>query len=227
MKISVIVTSFNRPKMLRETLQSLSVQTHRDFEVILIDDSDAFDVFDVVKDFWFPACITLHQSVPPGERQKKNRLGVNVNIGLQKVTGDIVAYLADDDGYFPGWLEKVSGYFEKRPDVSVAFGVLKYSQDKLDFSEMGEVRFWDEVIRDPMGRLDHNQVVHRKFDPPQKWSENIGTEMNVDGWFFSQIANLHDFHPISEWAACKRLHTKNLQGSIPLYQSGASMGMRE
>lgn len=227
MKISVIVASFNRPRMLREALESLQRQTHRDFQVILIDDSTLFNVFDIVKDFDFPECVTVHENVPPGERQKKNRLGVNVNVGLSHATGDVVAYLADDDAYFPGWFKAVSDHFEKNPGHQVAFGILKYCQDELDFSEAGEIRFWDEIVYDPMGRLDHNQVVHRRSDPPVKWLENIGTESNVDGWFFNQLSVSHPFHPINAWAACKRLHSKNLQNCVPLYQSGTPMGMRE
>lgn len=227
MKISCILTSFNRPRMLREALQSLERQTHRDFQVILVDDSNAMNVFDVIKDFEFPECVTVHENVPAGDRKKCNRLGVNVNAGLGRVTGDIVAYLADDDAYFPGWFSAVSDYFERHKNVSVAFGILKYCQDELDFSEAGEIRFWNEMIPDPMGRLDHNQVVHRRFDPIRKWSENIGTEMNVDGWFFNELAAVHQFYPINAWAAVKRLHSKNLQNSIPLYQSGMMNDLRE
>lgn len=225
MKITCILTSFNRPRMVREALQSIQNQTHKDYQLIVVDDSDALDIEEVMKEFKFDNSLVIRHKVNRKEPPALNRLGFNINSALPQAKGNVVAYLADDDALFPGWFSAVSDHFERHPDHQVAFGILKYSQGELDLSEMGEIRFWDEVVLDPMGRLDHNQVVHRRFDPPQKWSENIGTEMNVDGWFFSQLANFHQFHPINAWAACKRLHGKNLQGSVGLYQSGGMAGL--
>ncbi len=213
--------------MLREALKSIADQTHRDYQLIVVDDSSRINAFDAVREFDFPESRVIHERVSPEERAQVNRLGVNINKGLRHATGDVITYLADDDAYFPGWFAAVSDHFEKHPDHQVAFGVLKYCRDEIDFSETGETRFWDETIYDPMGKLDHNQVIHRRFDPPVKWLENLGSETNSDGWFFNQLAISHPFHPISSWAAVKRIHSKNLQGSVSLYQSGQMSDLRE
>lgn len=228
MLISCIVASYNRPTFLRQALKSIQDQTHKEYEVILVDDSTKMDVFSIAREFKFPNLHIFHQDVAPEERKLVNRLGVNINAGLFWAGGELICYLADDDYYFPAWFEKASAYFEAHPAVQVGFGILKYSTSReMDIAEMGEIRYWDEIIKDPMGRLDHNQVIHRRFDPIQKWQEGIGTEMNVDGWFFSQLANLYPFHPINAWAAVKRLHDKNLQNSVSLYQSGQLNDLRE
>lgn len=227
MKISVIIASFNRPSFLREALRSIVNQTHSDYQAVIVDESNAFNIFDLVKEFKFTESTTIHTPVSPEQRSKVNRLGANINIGLRHAIGDLICYLADDDAFFPTWFEKASAYFGSHAEAQVGFGILKYCENTIELSEMGEIRWWDEVIPDPMGRLDHNQVIHRKFDPVQKWSENVGTEMNVDGWFFSQLANFHKFHPINAWAAAKRIHGKNLQSNVPLYQSGKMDGLRE
>lgn len=228
MKITCIIASYNRPKFLREALKSIVNQTHKDYQVVIVDDSTKMNVFDVVREFDFTESRVIHERVSAEERAKTNRLGTNINLGLRHATGDIICYLADDDAYFPTWFEKLSDYFETHPDVQVGFGILKYCQDVLDFAESGEIRFWSEVIPDPSVKLlDHNQVAHRRWDPPQKWQENLGTESNVDYWFFTQIANFHKFYPIDAWAAIKRLHSKNLQNNISLYQSGKMDDLRE
>jgi spore maturation protein CgeD len=228
MKISCILASYNRPTLIRQALQSIQDQTHPDYELIVVDDSSKMDIFEVAKGFKFTHSKIMHLPVKPEDRAKVNRLGVNINIGLAHATGDLICYLADDDYYFPTWFEKASRYFETHSLVQVGFGILKYSESReMVLAEMGEIRFWDEIIKDPMGRLDHNQVIHRRFDPIQKWQEGVGTEMSVDGWFFSQLANFHDFHPINAWAAVKRLHGKNLQNHVSLYQSGKMDDLRE
>ena len=228
MKISCILASYNRPTFVRQALRSVQDQTHENYELIVVDDSTKMDIFEVTRGFKFSNSKIMHIPVRPEDRAKVNRLGVNINIGLIHATGDLVCYLADDDYYFPTWFERANSYFELHPDVQVGFGILKYSSSlEMELQEHGEFRFWDEIIRDPMGRLDHNQVIHRRFDPIQAWQESIGTVMNVDGWFFSQLANYHAFHPINAWAAVKRLHSKNLQGSVSDYQAGKLDDLRE
>ncbi len=213
--------------MVREALRSVKDQTHQDIQLIVVDDSNAFDIEAVMKEFRFENSLVIHHKIRPEDRCKVNRLGVNVNSALPYVEGDVVTYLADDDGYFPGWLKAVSEHFEKNHDHVVAYGILKCSQNDLDFAEHGEFRFPNEVLTSPGGVVDHNQVVHRRFDPPQKWLETLGSEANSDFWFFNQIAQLHVFHPINAWSACKRLHGKNLQNHVSLYQSGRMNDLRE
>lgn len=228
MKISCIIASFNRPKFLREALQSIITQTYQNYQVVIVDDSTKMNIFEIVPEFNFTESVVIHEQVSATARAKTNRLGMNINTALEHVTGDIVCYLGDDDAFFPTWFERMSRYFEENPAVQVGFGILKYCQDKLDFAEHGEVRFWNEIIKDPsLQMLDHNQVCHRRFDPLVKWQENLGSEGNADFWFFSQLATKHEFHPINSFAAVKRLHSKNLQNHIPLYQSGKMDDLRE
>lgn len=228
MKISCILTSYNRPTLVRQALKSIQDQTHKDYQLLIMDDSSKMDIGEILREFNFTNLEWTHEDVTPEQRKTVNRLGININKALPCATGDLICYLSDDDYYFPTWFEKASAYFETHPEVQVGFGILKYWElPTMDFSEHGSINFMNEIVKDPMGRLDHNQVIHRRFDPIQRWQESVGTVMNVDGWFFNQIANYHDFHPINAWAAVKRLHNKNLQGCISEYQSGKLDDLRE
>ncbi len=234
MKISCILTSYNRPRLVRQALLSVAYQGHRDWELIVIDDSDSedMDIWEAVSEhetvFRFNRIHVLHENVKPEERRRVNRLGININNGLQLATGDLVCYLADDDYYFPDWFEKAASFFEKYPDKKVGFGRLKHSTDpKMDIEESGTFSYASGIVKEPMGVLDHNQVMHRRFSPPHLWSADVGTVMNVDGWYFSALANHYDFHPIDAWAAVKREHGKNLQKCVSEYQGGKIGGLRE
>lgn len=228
MKISCILTSYNRPTFIRQALRSVLEQTHQDYQLIVVDDSTKMNIFEVMAPFKFTHSITIHNTVRAEERSKVNRLGVNVNIGLKNAIGDVVCYLADDDYYFPTWFEQLNRFFELNPEKQVGYGILKFSESmEMELGEFGTMRFPGGIVKEPMGVLDHNQVAHRRFDPPQLWQESVGTVMNVDGWFFSQLANLHDFHPINAWAAVKRLHSKNLQNHVSQYQGGKLDDLRE
>lgn len=228
MKISCILTSYNRPTLIRQALQSIQDQTHQNYQLIVVDDSTKMDIFEVMRGFKFPESTVIQSSVKSEDRAKVNRLGININLGLSKVKGDVVCYLADDDYYFPTWFDKLSRHFDAYIEHQVGYGILKFSESmEMDLKEDGTFRFPGDIVNEPMGVLDHNQVAHRRFDPPQLWQESVGTIMNVDGWFFSQLANLYQFHPINAWAAVKRLHAKNLQQHVSEYQGGKLDDLRE
>jgi O-antigen biosynthesis protein len=105
MKVSVIVASFNRPKLLSQALASIQAQTHPDVELILVDESDLFNARDLLAGYNRPFQL-VQQFVSPKDRREINRLGVNMNTGLAMAKGDLVCFLADDDYYFPTWIEK-------------------------------------------------------------------------------------------------------------------------
>jgi glycosyltransferase involved in cell wall biosynthesis len=44
------------------------------------------------------------------------------NVGLQRATGELIAYLDDDNAMHPGWLKSVVWGFEQRPEVDVLYG---------------------------------------------------------------------------------------------------------
>jgi hypothetical protein len=48
-----------------------------------------------------------------------------------------------------------------------------------------------------------------------------------DGIFMRAVGARHPFHPISAFAAVKRMHGKNLQQAVPQYLAGKMKGARE
>lgn len=96
--VSVIVPTHNRPKMLAETLRSILAQTFRDFEIVVVNDAGP-DVADVVESLNGEGNITY-------VRHSRNRgLAAARNSGIRVARGRYIAYLDDDDLYYPTHLE--------------------------------------------------------------------------------------------------------------------------
>ena len=165
MRVSCILTSYNRPRMIRDALDSVARQTHPDYELIVVDDSDAFDIHEMVRAFRFPAVRVIRNAPRAEAVRTQNRLPMNCNIGLKHASGDLVCYLCDDDFYYPEWFEQASLFFSARPEVSVAFGKLSIHRgtDAVFPYERGRTHFFDHPIDDPFYRLDHNQVMASPF----------------------------------------------------------------
>lgn len=103
-KISVIVPTFNRPESLKEALGSIMGQTFQDFEVIVVNDCGA-DVSDVVASFRVDKMTCLRHEVNKG-------LAATRNTGLRAATGKYIAYLDDDDIYYPDHLRTLVDFLE-------------------------------------------------------------------------------------------------------------------
>jgi len=96
-RVSVVVTTFNRPSCLAEAIQGLRQQTWRSLEVVLVDDGsttpEAIAYLDSLeKEF----CTAGWKLI----RQENRYLGAARNAGWRAATGDLVIF-HDDDNYSP------------------------------------------------------------------------------------------------------------------------------
>lgn len=217
MKITCVLTSFNRPNLVKHALKSVADQTHQDIELLVFDDSSAFDIRPVVEEFKFKNVRVFHEDLTPERRKTENRLSINCNRGLKEATGDVLTFLCCDDYYHPTWFENAARFFTENPDKSVCFGILTYTRNNLEmvFPEGGERRWFNHVVKKPKCTLDHNQVMHRRFDPPFQWPLEMGTLRFPDAFYFEKIADAgHDFYPVNADAVVKRHHNKNLQNTF-------------
>lgn len=229
MKVSCILTSYNRPIWVRYAIESVASQTHRDFELILVDESDLFNIDDKLSSFRFPVLKVVKERVLPEERRKTNRLSVNINKALKLASGELVCYLADDDFLLPGWFQGASDFFRARSDVNCAYGRLFYTHDRgSTFDRNGKCRFPGRPVPDPYCVLDHNQVVHRLRRGIPEWPEDPSTIGGPDAVFFRSLARIYGaFYPINVDAAVKRVHEKNLQKQVGEYIKGSLPRERE
>jgi spore maturation protein CgeD len=228
MKITCILASYNRPNWVRQAIRSVVQQTHKDYQLIVVDDSTIFDISEAVGDFQPSEVEVIHFDVSSEERRKGNRLSININAGLARANGQLVCYLGDDDFYYPNWFENASRFFKAHPSVHAAFGKLRYTRSRnMEYPKTGEIRFFGAPIRDPYCRLDHNQIMHRPLSPPIPWNEGLQSVSAPDGIFMRAVGARHIFHPIHVCAAVKRMHDKNLQQSVPAYRAGKLEGPRE
>lgn len=103
--VSVIVPTHNRPDMLKDALQSILDQTFQDFEIIVVNDAGT-DVSDVIAGFDSTKILYLQHATNKG-------LAAARNTGINAAKGKYIAYLDDDDRYYPNHLETLVSHLEK------------------------------------------------------------------------------------------------------------------
>ena len=108
-KISIITVTKNSEKFLQETIDSLSKQTHHNFEHIVIDGASTDATLSIIK--------KNSDKITNWISEPDQGLYYAMNKGLDLCSGDIIGILNSDDIYFPDTLSTVNKYFfEKKID---------------------------------------------------------------------------------------------------------------
>lgn len=123
--VSVIVPTYNRSGMLREAIQSILNQTFQHFEIIIINDAGE-DISPVVRAFNSPKIVYISHETNKG-------LAASRNTGIRAARGKYVAYLDDDDLFYPDHLETLVTFLEKNNKFKVAYSDANEAlQKKID-----------------------------------------------------------------------------------------------
>lgn len=116
--VSVIVPAHNRPKELREAVESALAQSYRPLEVWIVDDGSTDDT---------PAVAESLASGHPDLVRSITRLnggpGAARETGRLAARGEFIQYLDSDDLLLPGKLERQVGALRREPDADVCYGM--------------------------------------------------------------------------------------------------------
>jgi glycosyltransferase involved in cell wall biosynthesis len=131
--VTVILSTYHYPTVLRVAIQSALYQTFTDFELLVIGDHCTDNTEDVVRSFTDPRIQWYNLPENTGSQS-----GPNV-FGIQKARGEYIAYLNQDDVWAPNHLEVLvkamretgaeiahtyaAEYKPFRPDVIVVCGI--------------------------------------------------------------------------------------------------------
>jgi glycosyltransferase involved in cell wall biosynthesis len=115
-KVSVIIPTYNRGRLLVETLDSVCAQTCRDYEIIVVDDGSGDDTRQLVTTY--SDQLVYHRIDHAGVSAARNA-------GLDLACGEYVAFLDSDDLWEPRFLERMMDALDTAPEAG--FGYCDYA----------------------------------------------------------------------------------------------------
>ncbi len=118
---------WNRATVVRAAVESVQAQSHRDWELIVVDDGSSDDSLAVLTGM---AAFDERIVVVEGEHR-----GVSAarNIGLARARGRYVAFLDTDNQWRPDYLHVMLTELETNPDWGMAHAVLRASKDGEEY----------------------------------------------------------------------------------------------
>lgn len=122
--VSVIVPTYNRPDMLKVAIQSIQDQVFQNYEIIVVNDAGQ-DVSSVVQAFNSRKIVYLSHEINKG-------LAATRNTGIRAAKGKYIAYLDDDDIYYPEHIDTLVTFLESN-NFKVAYTDANEAlQNKID-----------------------------------------------------------------------------------------------
>lgn len=100
---SIIIPVFNRPLEIRELLESLTLQTYRNFEVLVVEDGSTITCKDIVESFRDRLTISYFYKENSGQ-------GFSRNYGYERAKGDYFVVFDSDCIIPPHYFEAVEKY---------------------------------------------------------------------------------------------------------------------
>ncbi|MCR5069806.1 MAG: glycosyltransferase [Prevotella sp.] len=120
MKITIVTTTYNSASTLRDTMESVLAQTHKDIEYWVIDGGSEDDTLGLIKEYE-----PLFDGRMKWISEPDNGLYDALNKGISRATGDVVGILNSDDFYTSHTvLEQVAAGFSD--DVDAVYGDIHF-----------------------------------------------------------------------------------------------------
>lgn len=148
--ISIVVATYRRKESLVQALESLALQTYKNYEIVLVDDNDEPSwneaVSRIVKGFLqeHPVQRVKYLENHPNQGSAKTR-----NAGILAAEGEYITFLDDDDLYLPDKLQKQLDFMRS--------GDYDYSVTDLDlYNESGKLI--DRRVRDYIRQTDRESL---------------------------------------------------------------------
>ena len=110
--LSVVMSTYNRENLVKETIDSVLAQTFEDFEFIIIDDFSSDSTFEVLSSYDDKRIHLYKNSSNKG-------CTFNYHIAQNLAKGKYIAHIDDDDICMPTRFEKQINYLENNPDISL------------------------------------------------------------------------------------------------------------
>jgi len=120
--ISIVIPTYNRAGLIRETLDSIKVQTSPNWECLVVDDGSSDETESIVGEYVAQdARFSFHKR----DRDPKGAPTCR-NIGLSRAKGDWLVFLDSDDLLVPNRIEKSLDHIHGNPSVELFVFRLKH-----------------------------------------------------------------------------------------------------
>lgn len=191
--VSILIPMYNSENYIDKTIISLSRQTYKNIEIIIVDDHSNDHSYNIAKKY---ETSNIKVFINPGKGGNSAR-----NYAFSKCKGEYIKFLDADDFFSDNIVEEQINYLLKYGTKdSVAFSTLIIKQKngdiiskkrKIDKTYIPAIELLLDMWNNKESNCPHCHLMSRTlFEKSKGWNEEI--IKNQDGEFFSRIYSIAD-----------------------------------
>lgn len=191
MKFSIIIPTYNRVNLLAKALESVSMQTYRDYEIIIVNDNPADKSIIDKLSAQFEKTTVIHHDCTKGGNAARNS-------GILNSDGELIAFLDDDDIWLPEKLSKHLELHTHQPGAGLIFSDCLYAYDNPSIADHATFSRVPDNILEAMGKAKFcpatSSIVSIRRECVTKcglFDENLASFQDWDYWF--RVAHYFEF----------------------------------
>lgn len=226
--VSILIPIYNADKYLSSCIYSILNQSHRNFELILLDDGSTDKSSEICKSFLNrdPRVLYVYH--------ENSGMAFSLNKGMDLAKHDLVARFDADDIMYPNRLEVQISYLNNNPDIDILGSLGHYinSNDKIigkTYSDvnMHRIKDWYIPNNEPIGLL-HPSVIFKKsiIQSIGGYRGQFWPCEDIDLWNRA-IENGANIHVIQKYLIKYRLHSSSAIAKSHLHNRKLYRWVRE
>ncbi len=205
-RFSIIIPTFNRAELIRETIDSISQQTYENWECIVVDDGSTDNTRAIIEEFSKvePRIKYVHQENAERSAARNN--------GIEHAKGEWICFLDSDDHFLPGNLAEFYNFIQTKHEEKcmVINQALIVSSDKstptcLDQPDSNPIEFLLINPVTPSRVCVHRDIVQQiRFDEDIVIVEDAVLWLKIASSYPVYVSNhigvkyhLHDFNSVN------------------------------
>lgn len=211
-KISILMPNYNYEKFISSAIESVLLQTYKNFELIISDNASTDNSVNEIKKYNDERIILFLND-------KNISLYQNIERAKAKATGKIITILHSDDFYEPDFLKEIINAYYKYPNQKVFItGVnnyheaenikIKYFPFDSDGLKTKEHVFSQLAIRNNIGNGVNSAFATDLFNNSVIYNSEY--KYSADYELFFRLSHENDFVYIDKILANYRIHANNL-----------------
>lgn len=180
--VSVVMSTYNRADILKESVDSILNQSFTDFEFIIINDCSTDSTLDIISSY-------SDSRIKLISNRSNYGCTFNYHLANNLAKGQYVAHIDDDDVSFPARLQKQVEFMEKNNDISLLGTLIETFGDgkrpSWVFYEESNIL---EFVMNFYNPICHSSVMYRKsFVDKQSINYDVSKKCAQDYDFYKQI----------------------------------------
>lgn len=198
--VSVIIPTHNRRDRLEQCIKSVQAQTYGEVEIIVVNDASTDNTQEFLDGLDHSRLIDVENRVNQGPCGSRN-------IGAAKASGDVLAFLDDDDRWHPSKLEKQMAVMNRGEAGLVYCGYSAVDDDNRLLGTTGCSKrgmLYDDMIRHNIFGSPTPIMRREAFEMAGGWDVSFPAAQDYDLW--TRLSRVARFDFVNEPLATYVVH---------------------